>query len=1472
MIRTLLISLLCALFAASYVSADETALRQTVEFMASLGSRLSGYPGGEKAADYVEKELRELEFAQVEREAFTLAVPVDKGGELVLLESGNQRFSLYGIWPNQVRTSTLPAGGIVAGLIYGRSGSYADLSGLELQGRVVLLDFNSWNNWLHAASLGARAIVFIEPEETTRAQADEKYAGVPLDIPRFWVDRENGLKIKEVAARAETQIRLSGRMDWEQKTAWNIWARIPGSDPQLAEETVIIEAYFDGISMVPALAPSAEMASSIAALLELARYLRAHPPTRTVILVATDAHFQGQRGIADFLDRHARTHPYYKARLQEDFSPRLFISIDLSTQTDQLGLWNNTNSYDLKRFFVPFGRRFARYNEELAPLMGRNAQRSLVNGISPIRGMDWDTFVPGGVSVNSMQALDAGLVSLAFVTVNDGRFKVNTPHDISARVDFKNLARQSQLLNGLLGRALSDPDLFADLEDFGPVLKDKLRSLRTKVRAFPRRSQVPDRPIEHAIVVIAPGFKPRKGVHRSHYHLTDEKGHVEIGGLRTGATGIGAYLLEAESGAITYAPDLGLRAQKFHGKPAAGWMLTSKIRWQTNEKTIVVFPSIAREFYGLIDARRLGALGEITVMDPTGVAPRQFGLVRGWGEREPVGVLFAPLDADEDSGLKLIVGGKMLLLNSEGAESEEQARGRGYDLRRDTLTRTGMLILRDMWNLNEARLRTMREHAIENQRLTRLHERGRELIDRALQAEERRDWVAYISNVRAGLGVTSRAYPEVLATLNDVIKGIVFFLALVIPSAFLGERLLFAAADVRVQLAGFALLLGIVWIAISQVHPAFSIAHPLVVLLAFAIMAMAALVLFMIISRFNRYMGEYQASEARVHETDISRTSASYAAFMLGISNMRRRKMRTGLTLLTLVLLTFTVLSFTSFNAQVRYMAFTMAHEGAYEGTLIRDRNWSELNLPTLDYARSHFAAEGVVVPRNWYMASEGEQKKYIEVKHAEQVVRATGLLGLTAAERLVTDVEQTMVAGGFFRAEDKDVCLLSTEMARSLGIAEGEVGRVRVEIFGRKLLVRGLFSAEAMDAVRDLDDEPLTPADFQMSSTQALGPNVVDNMSMAIDEGVLDVKPFVHLEPENVVVLPYATLREVGGVLRSVAVRFDEGAEGRELIEDFLLRLSITLFVGLRDSSAEPISVYSYTSMGMTSVEGLGALIIPMFIAALIVLNAMMGAVYERFREIGIYSSVGLAPTHIAMLFIAEAVVYAIIGVTLGYILGQGLGKVLIYFDWLQGMSLNYSSFAAIVSSLLVMAIVLLSTLYPARVAARMSVPDTVRRWVPPPPDGDRWEFEFPFMVGEAEVAGFCGFLANYFNAYSEESIGDFYAEKVRIVREDGVQDREYAVQLLLWLAPFDMGVSQYLQLEFLPSSIKGAYAVEVYIERISGQDTFWQRVNHRFINGLRKEFLLWHTLDEKSRAYHLKTAESMLLTSATERAVESI
>ena len=83
---------------------------------------------------------------------------------------------------------------------------------------------------------------------------------------------------------------------------------------------------------------------------------------------------------------------------------------------------------------------------------------------------------------------------------------------------------------------------------------------------------------------------------------------------------------------------------------------------------------------------------------------------------------------------------------------------------------------------------------------------------------------------------------------------------------------------------------------------------------------------------------------------------------------------------------------------------------------------------------------------------------------------------------------------------------------------------------------------------------------------------------------------------------------------------------------------MAVTLFAGIRDSDTGEVEVFSFTSVGLTAIEGLGALLVPMLIAALIVLNTMLGAVYERWREIGVYSSVGLAPMHIALLFVAEA------------------------------------------------------------------------------------------------------------------------------------------------------------------------------------------------------------------------------------------
>ncbi|MCE2447259.1 MAG: M28 family peptidase [Candidatus Latescibacteria bacterium] len=1419
--------------------------RAVVEHLSALGSRVAGYPGSVQAAEYVEERLQALGLT-VRRDSFAVVVPMDKGGRL---EWEDESVPLYAVWPNGARTSTVPPEGLRAPAIWGGDGDWGDFNGQEVAGRVVVLDFASGDNWLKAASLGAVAVVFVAADSSTTQQAQGKYVRAPLDVPRFWVEGAAGERLRRRLVDGAVEVGLWGRMDWQERMAYNVWAVVPGKDAGTAQnETVLVHAYYDAPSVVPARAPGAEAAVSVAALLEVAARLQANPPAHTVVLAALSAHFQGRQGMVAFLDRHARRQEHYAARVAEPLNIDLFIGLDLSSHGERVVLWNNTDSYALKRFFVPFGRRFAEYAEAL----GR--AEAVANGISPIRGMDWDSYMPGGLAADGELALEAGFPSLTLATVGDVRFALDLPLDTGAGVAWDNVEGQAALVADLLAHALADTALLAGRERLDEALKDRLRDLRVKARTFPRRSQVPDRPVARALVAVQVEEEERKGVRNTRYFLTDAAGLARIPGLVQGTYPLAVAALDAERGTLTHVVDLSKRAQAHHGKPRADGRLGKNVRWTQNEQIAVLFPGVDRTLYGLVEPRLLRAMNEVKVLSADGGEPGQYGYALGKSSIGSVGVIYGPADAAADDRVKVILDDQLLLLNSEGSQSEIEARGRGFLLAEEGFGGATLQAARDVWNLDAVRLGVLKEHGIENQRLTRLHAQAAAAIAEAEAAAEQLKWDEYIAWSRKALGLETRAYPEVLATLNDVLEGVIFFMALLLPAAFFGERLLFAAADIRRQLAGFGLLLLAIWLILAQVHPAFELAEPLVVLLAFAIMAMAVFVLFMVVGRFNRVMAQHQSQQTRVHSQDLSRLSASYAAFMLGISNMRRRPLRTGLTLATLTLLTFTLLSFTSFEQQIRYASFRLPHAGVYPGILIRDRGWERLTPEALDYAESHFGGSGWMGRRGWY-AAEGGKGNWIAVAAAGKAVRATGLLGLTPEEAQITEVDASLVAGSFFAADDEATCILPLDMAEALGIGVGDW----VEVFGRTLAVRGIADSERLGELRDLDGESLMPADFVLSGAEMLQLGAARDVDIAGEEDLRELRPFIHLEPHHVVIVPYQTLAEAGGSLRSVAVRFPGATDGQALVEDYLTRVAATLFVGSPDGRVTALS-----SVGLTAVQGLGALAIPALVAALIVLNAMMGAVYERLREISIYSSVGLAPLHIALLFVAEACVYAVLGTTLGYLLGQGLGRVLLGLGLLQGLTLNYSSLAAIGAALAVMGVVLLSTIYPARVAARQAVPDVVRRWRPDPPSGDEWLFEFPFMLGEGEVEGVCGFLANYFGAFGRATLGDFYVEDMQVAQADG-----YRLSFALWLAPFDLGVSQEVVVEFVPAGER-ARAMEVRLRRVSGERHYWQRLNLRLVEALRKQMLIWYALRETDRVQHVESARTLAAEQVEERVEE--
>jgi len=258
-------------------------------------------------------------------------------------------------------------------------------------------------------------------------------------------------------------------------------------------------------------------------------------------------------------------------------------------------------------------------------------------------------------------------------------------------------------------------------------------------------------------------------------------------------------------------------------------------------------------------------------------------------------------------------------------------------------------------------------------------------------------------------------------------------------------------------------------------------------------------------------------------------------------------------------------------------------------------------------------------------------------------------------------------------------------------------------------------------------------------------------------------------------------------------------------------------------------------------------------------VLNTMMGSVHERAHEIGIYSSVGLAPVHIAALFLAESCVYAVMGAIAGYLMGTVVGHVVSGLG-IEGLQLNYSSLSAVFSTVVVMATVVLSTLYPAKMAASMSVPDVTRQWKFPDPDGDVWTFDFPFTVASKGVLGLFIFLDNYFESYKEESIGSFYADHIGVTSVDDVYGKGFVVSLDCWLAPFDLSVSQHVELRALPTEDEGITRIEMVITRMSGERSNWMRLNRGFLTLMRKQFLIWRTVPNEVKEEYREQGEERL------------
>jgi hypothetical protein len=1438
-------------------------LKETVTRLASVESRVTGYPGCAQAADYLVKALHRAGVEEILTQSFGIPIPIDRG---FTLTAAGTRVVLHGVWPNLVRTSSLAPAGLTGPLVYGGRDPLSELEGRDLNGRIVLLDYDTGAAWLDLFRLGARAVVFLETGSSHRKEASQKFLSVPADMPRFYAASADTAQLLALA-RAGLQATLTGQMPWDLSQGTNIIGVIRGSDPQLRGEAVFVTAYYDAISPAPALSPGAGQAASAAALLALAQVLTARPPARTAVLVLASGHFQGMAGMRHFMPlvQHAHgTRPDLVpvpedaalVSILQDLQMRMLVGLDLSSGSDILSVAKPVTPYRTPSLTPPITVRLMKLVEafEDSVLGGR---QMVANGLRQDLTRMGLGSLPHVLPLDAAVASLAGCPAIAFQTINDSRPLFDSPLDTPEHVDFGRLERQVRLVNAVLPSLLGDPDL--EEWEWG---NDVFGTLRGEVMHFGQRSYLPDRPTAGALVRVRLRHPTLAGVRPDFWAVADDSGRFVIPGVETRIiytrpVRIEAYALDATTGALTAAPDWGMNGER----SLPGRALTVQMDSHEEEVQVVTAAAQALTITDIFDPRnlltpeRMDFINAATEAEPpvygaclplTAPEMELFGYKNRVGSWiEPVAVALVP----PGTRVKLVMstglfglGRRLLLLNS----TAEEPQGVGFSPEdSEVLTHSAYQVAHDLQTLNSQRIADLERHGVRNSRLSSFRAKSAALLEQAESARIEHRHRDLLTWSREAWAYAISAYRDVERTQSGVVKGALFLLAALIPFAHFAERLLFCFADVRRQVLAYFGLFLLGFLALSQLHPAFELSiSPVVILLGFVILALGMLVTSIGVSRLNREL--QQMTQGHRRSADMARSGAMMTSVAVGLAHLRRRPLRTGLTCVTLILLTFAVLSFTSIQSALRANWIDLDEEAPYTGALVRMRGWKTMETTAYDYLRARFGEERTA-PRAWVAVASLASS--FRVERDDDTGRAAGVLGisgLTAAESEFVAPDAGLVAGRWLRAGEDDGCLLPVGVADSLGIGTADVGNVSVRVFGEVFRVIGLLERDALDR-EDLNGEPLTPldAEAQKPTEAQVGSNQGGQLAA-----------FSHLPGSLTMVLPYtAVMRWEMGTLASVAVSPRTGEE-RQALEALSETLDLNLFVGLGGRR------FLVNTVGVSSVSGLGALAVPVGIAALIVLNTMLGSVYERIREIGTFNAVGLAPSHVSGLFMAEAVAFAVIGAVSGYLVGQAAAQLMGHFGVLQGLQLNYSSMGAVMTLGLVIGLVVMSAIYPARMAGKICTPGIERRWRPPAPDGHRLQMKLPFTLVRLDAMGMTAFQAEFWDGHREQSIGaGFYVESLRVSR-DG--DR-LLVDARTWLAPFDQGVVQEVQLVLAPGEQPRYYEIDVTLDLLAGDLDTWGRVSRTFLDDLRKQFLMWRALAPEDREVYIAQLDSWISAAPT-------
>ncbi|OGV78549.1 MAG: hypothetical protein A2340_12105 [Lentisphaerae bacterium RIFOXYB12_FULL_60_10] len=1132
----------------------------------------------------------------------------------------------------------------------------------------------------------------------------------------------------------------------------------------------------------------------------------------------------------------------------------LAVNLDFDWTSSQIGFSSAEPLSDATRWQARFGRNMVGVSERM-PGVPENPERNLlVDTLTRVGGLKEDYFFPvKGAGLGVFHAADA-TPAFSFRNVYTAYGQIFSPHDTFDRLNPAHIQSVTTFVPDLIRAFLDEPGVTGP-EELPPFQRKRTRrnvmwSIQMKTFKFDEfgASVLPSLPVPGCLLLLAPGSSGINpdGVVRGYTALTDDRADTMVYGVtEEGGLLSTAYHFDPDFIQVDYTIDAGDVHQRV---PSTINKTTARVLALFACKEVLV-PSC--DDSSLVSASGINVRQFQVLNAMRHAAPRRYGF---WGANSVISDRVAPaatgpacLYFDGEEPVKLLTAQKRTALNA----SEEDPLGVGYTPEigfGDDFFRT---VVNDMSVLNRYRVATLR--GVSDELTKDFLERG----DAALKVMES-DRVAsrhldYLRNLYAALGSHVKAYTQTAAITNDMLKAVVFYMAVMLPFCFFVQKLLFKFVRIEAQMGMFVLIFVLTFLVFRMIHPAFRIAQaPEAMFVAFIMGGLGFFVINVLHARFEGEMQVLFQTYTGMDTTEVGYSTVTQQAMLIGVNNMKRRRIRTTLTTATIVLVTFTMLAFSSISKKMSPTVVPKSKKAPYTGIMY---HWpgQPMDVATAQVMERIFHGRADVNIRYWLMSPRALGAwqpeiipMHLGVQPGKRMAQIYAVLGLQTIEDGFIESVPMVQGSRFFTANDADEVIIPAAIADVLGVTPENMADGKVIFRNREYRIVGILDDDRFRSIRDLDERPLTPIQVKKQTVQSGD----EEAGVVEEDGGTGVE---YVDTGSMILMPATTLARLGGQPYSVSIRFKDDEPIWSHVEELLTATQAKFYVSSRlpfqagSEGKRQIAegIYYMGSGYRTSIGGLSKLIIPLLIASTIILNTMLGAVYERKSEIAVYNAVGLNPTHIGTFFLAEAFVYSIIGSVGGYLIGQVLSISLNRLGLVDDINLNFSSLSVVYVILFTITVVMLSTLYPAHMATKSAVPSGKRKWSLPPHDGKRMEVPFPFIYQEALAPGIMAYLDEYFSRFTEASLGDLIAHpQGHRLGQDAKGRPVYQSTYHLALAPFDLGVTQDVLFTAQFDERVQSYRVTMVIERSSGQDSNWVATNKPYLEHLRQYLLHWRNL----------------------------